>query len=149
MGDYQHSVEVRAPAGQLFGYLSDVRNLPHYFTAMTSADPGGGQSVHVTATLHGTTREGEAWFTVDQQRQHLEWGSEGPSDYRGQLDVTGDATTSSVTVSLHTERHDSPEIDQGITDTLAAVKRLVEAGPAPGPTSGPRAGTTDSNQTSQ
>jgi hypothetical protein len=27
MGDYQHSVDVGAPAGQLFGYLSDVRNL--------------------------------------------------------------------------------------------------------------------------
>lgn len=40
-----------------------------------------------------------------------------------------------MTVFLHTERHDSGDIDQGITDTLMAVKRLVEAGPAPGPAS--------------
>jgi uncharacterized membrane protein len=134
MGDYQHSVEVNAPAAQLFGYLSDVRNLPRYFSAMTSAESAGDQAVQVTATLHGTTRQGEAWFKVDQQRQHLEWGSEGPSNYHGHLDVTGDAATSSVTVTLHTERHDSGDIDQGIADTLANVKRLVEAGPAPGPT---------------
>jgi hypothetical protein len=38
-----------------------------------------------------------------------------------------------VAVFLHTERHDSGGIEQGIADTLAAVKRLVEAGPAPGP----------------
>ncbi|HWG15867.1 MAG TPA: SRPBCC family protein [Streptosporangiaceae bacterium] len=56
MGDYQRSVEVDAPAGQLFGYLSDVRNLPRYFAAMTSAEPGGGQAVDVTAELNGTTR---------------------------------------------------------------------------------------------
>ena len=135
MGDYQHSVDVAAPAGQLFGYLSDVRNLPRYFSAMTSAEPAGDEAVHVAATTHGNTREGEAWFRVDQQRQHLEWGSEGPSDYHGRLDVSGDGATSSVTVFLHTERHDSGDVEQGIIDTLADVKRLVEAGPAPGPTS--------------
>jgi hypothetical protein len=132
MGDYQHSAEVSAPAGQLFGYLSDVRNLPRYFAAMTSAEPAGDQAVHVAATLDGTTERAEAWFRVDQERQHLEWGSEGVSDYHGHLDVTGDSATSSVTVFVHTERHDSGDIDQGVIDTLAAVKRLVEAGPAPG-----------------
>jgi len=40
-----------------------------------------------------------------------------------------------VTVFLHTEHHDSGDIDRGISETLATVKRLVEAGPAPGPTS--------------
>ena len=89
--------------------------------------------MQVAADLDGTTREGEAWFRIDQERRHLEWGSEGPGDYHGSLDVTGDGGTSSVTVFLHTERHDSADIDQGISDTLAAVKRLVEAGPAPGP----------------
>lgn len=133
MGDYQHSVEVSAPAGQLFGYLSDVRNLPRYFNAMTSAEPAGDQAVHVAAKVNGTTEEAEAWFRVDQERQHLEWGSEGRSDYHGHLDVTGDTGASSVTVFLHTEQHDSGDIDQGIIDTLAAVKRLVESGPAPGP----------------
>jgi hypothetical protein len=37
-----------------------------------------------------------------------------------------------VTLVLHTERHDSGDIDRGITGILATVKRLVEAGPAPG-----------------
>ena len=59
-------------------------------------------------------------------------GSKGPNDYHGSLDVDGDGSTSSVAVFLHTERHDSGGIDRGIADTLAAVKRLVEAGPAPG-----------------
>ena len=38
-----------------------------------------------------------------------------------------------TTSATSAPRHDSGEIDQGIIDTLAAVKRLVEVGPAPGP----------------
>lgn len=132
MGDYEKSQDVGAPAGQLFGYLSDIRNLPRYFTAMTRAEPAGQDAVRVAADLDGIIREGEAWFRVDRERRHLEWGSEGPNDYHGYLDVTGDGGTSLVTVFLHTERHDSSEIDRGITETLAAVERLVEAGQAPG-----------------
>lgn len=134
MGDYQHTETVDAPAGRLFDYLADVRNLPRYFTAMTSAEPAEGDAVQVAATVHGTSREGEAWFRVDRDRQHLEWGAEGPSDYHGHLDVTGDGQTSLVTVSLHTERVDSGEIDQGIVQSLTTIKQLVETGPAPGPT---------------
>jgi uncharacterized membrane protein len=77
MGDYQRSQDVDAPADQLFGYLSEVGNLPRYFTAMTSAEPAGGDAVRVTADLNGTTREGEAWFRIDQERRHLDWGIRG------------------------------------------------------------------------
>jgi uncharacterized membrane protein len=135
MGDYSGSADVGAPASRLFDYLSDINNLPRYFTAMTSAEPAGQDAVHVVADVDGVTREGEAWFRVDRERRHLEWGSEGPDNYRGYLDVAGDERTSSVTVFLHTERHDSGEIDRGIASTLAEIKQLVEAGPAPGPAS--------------
>jgi hypothetical protein len=132
MGDYSGSADAGAPAGQLFGYLSEVSNLPRYITAMTSAEPAGQDAVHVVADVDGVTREGEAWFRVDRERRHLEWGSEGPDNYHGYLDVTGDGATASVTVFLHTERHHSGEIERGIAGTLAAIKQLVEAGPAPG-----------------
>jgi len=133
MGDYQHTIGVSAPAGQLFGYLSDVRNLPRYFAGMTSAEPAGEEAVQVTAKVNGSTEQAEAWFRTDDERQHLEWGSEGASGYHGHLDVTGDAASSSVTVFLHTEHHDSGDIDQGLIDTLVTVKRLVESGPGPAP----------------
>lgn len=130
MGDYEDSTTVEAPAQRLFDYLSDVRNLPKYFSAMTSAEPADGEAVEVTAEVNGTTREGEAWFRVNRDERQLEWGSEGPNNYHGHLDVTGDATSSSVRVFLHTERVDSTGIDQGLADTLANVKRLVEQGAA-------------------
>ena len=135
MGDHSGSAAVGVPAGQLFDYLSEVSNLPRYFTAMTSAEPAGQDEVHVVADVDGATREGQAWFRVDRERRHLEWGSEGPDNYHGYLDVTGDGATASVTVFLHTERADSGDIDRGIAGTLTEIKRLAEAGPAPGPAS--------------
>ena len=135
MGDHSGSADVGVPAGQLFDYLSEVSNLPRYFTAMTSAEPAGQDEVHVVADVDGVTREGQAWFRVDRERRHLAWGSEGPDNYHGYLDVTGDGATASVAVFLHTERVDSGDIDRGIAGTLAEIKRLVEAGPAPGPAS--------------
>ena len=133
MGDHSGSADVDAPAGQLFDYLSEISNLPRYFTAMTSAEPAGQDEVHVVADVAGITREGEAWFRVDRERRHLEWGSERPDNYHGYLDVAGDERTSSVTVFLHTERAGSGDIDRGIAGTLARIKQLAEAGPAPGP----------------
>jgi uncharacterized membrane protein len=46
MGDYSGTADVGAPAGQLFGYLSEIANLPRYFTAMTSAEPAGQDAEH-------------------------------------------------------------------------------------------------------
>jgi hypothetical protein len=135
VGDHSGSADAGVPAGQLFDYLSEVSNLPRYFTAMTSAEPAGQDEVHVVADVDGVTREGQAWFRVDRERRHLAWGSERPDNYHGYLDVTGHERTSSVRVFLHTERADSGDIDRGVAGTLAGIKRLVEAGPAPGPAS--------------
>ncbi len=131
MGDYEQNRTVNAPADELFDYLADIGNLPRYFSAMTSAEPADGEAVHVTATVNGTSHDAEAWFRVDRDRRHLDWGSEGPNDYRGRLDVTADGDGSQVTVTLHSNVGDDDRINQGLTDTLAEIARLVEAGPAP------------------
>ena len=60
MGDYSGTADVGAPAGQLFDYLSEITNLPRYFTAMTSAEPVGQDEVHMVADVDDVTREAEA-----------------------------------------------------------------------------------------
>lgn len=131
MGDYERKQQVAAPAQQLFDYLADVGNLPAYMDSMVSAEPAEGEAVRVTANVDGREYGGEAWFRVDRERQHLEWGSEGDNDYRGELDVTGDDERSEVTVTLHTEQAEGQRIEQGLEQTLANVQLLVETGPAP------------------
>lgn len=128
MGDYSGSADVGAPAGQLFDYLSEISNLPRYFTTMTSAEPAGQDEVHVVADVDGVTREGEAWFRVDRERRHLEWGSEGPDNYHGYLDVAGDGARASVAVFLHTERvASSPALPSLRSPILGRLRRKNKA----------------------
>ena len=132
MADFVASQQVAAPVDQLFGYLADVRNLPGYVEGMTGAQPTGGQRVRTRAEVDGRTYEGEAWFRVHEAERRIEWGAEGPSGYHGELDVSGDALQSSVTVRLHTERAraDDPEataqVEQGIEQTLRTIRQIVE-----------------------
>jgi len=125
--DYTGSSRVDAPADALFDYLSDVGNLPDYFSRMRSAAPGEGEEVHTVAEgPDGQTVEGDAWFRVDQEAKRVEWGSEGPNDYHGHLDVSEEGRSSRVEVHISTARVTSDEVDRGIEETLASIRRLVE-----------------------
>jgi uncharacterized membrane protein len=131
MAEYENSTEVSASADALFDYLSDVGNLPEYFSRIRSATPAEGEAVHTVAeTPDGRTVEGEAWFRVDRGAKRLEWGSEGPSDYSGHLDVTAVGDRSRVEVHVSTSRVESPEVQRGVDETVAAIKRAVEDGAA-------------------
>ncbi|MEJ3654019.1 SRPBCC family protein [Actinomycetes bacterium KLBMP 9759] len=129
MGDFRATTTVQAADGVLFDYLAQVQNLPDYFSRMTSAEPGDDQEVHTAAELpDGQKVEGDAWFRVDEDAHRIEWGSEGPNDYRGSLEVTGGDTASEVEVRMHTTRVASgdEQVQKGLDDTVATIKRLVE-----------------------
>ncbi len=133
MADYERTTTVDAPAEDLFEYLSKVENLPSYMDRMTSAHNLPGDEVEVEAKIEpgdagdgepGQTVGGEAWFRIDADNMALSWGSEGPHDYHGELEVTPDGAASRVTVRLHT-MHDAEGIDDGIEQTLANIQRIA------------------------
>ena len=130
MSDYSGTTHVSLAPAALFDYLSDISNLPRYFARMTSAQKGDGDEVLTTAKMpDGTEVEGRAYFRVDSSAQRLEWGSEGPSEYSGSLDVAADGDGSTVSVTLNTSRtHEGdPEVQQGIDETLASIKSQAES----------------------
>lgn len=132
MGDYSRSITVGVAPDRVFDYLSDIRNLPRYMPRLTSAEPTEGDTVRVTAQIapEGEPEhevENEAWMRVREAGRTIEWGSTGPNDYRGELDVDGgsDAGTSTLTVRLHTERDDD-DIDAGLDEALTGLREAVE-----------------------
>ena len=132
MGDFEKSGLVHAPAQQLFDFLSDVRNLPRYLARMTSAEPAG-EGVHVEAVGPGGRHEaGDAWFRVDDATRRIAWGSEGVTDYRGELEVSGDDAASTVSLRLHTG-FEGGDTDADLEGALANIQRLVESGDVPSP----------------
>jgi hypothetical protein len=130
MGDYGRSTTVDLPVDDLFDYLSRVDNLPEYMSRMTEAHSVGGDEVSVEARIDPTsggerTVHGEAWFRIDADHRRLEWGSAGPHDYHGELEVAGAGQGSTVVVRLHTLHDDAEAIDHGLDETLANIQRLV------------------------
>ena len=148
MADYERSTTIDASADDLFEYLSKVENLPNYMDRMVSAHNLPGDEVEVEARVEpgdvgggppdsggGGTVAGEAWFRIDADAMTLSWGSEGPNDYHGELQVTPDGAASHVTVRLHT-MHDGEGIDDGIEQTLANIQRIAGSDGALNPGAG-------------
>jgi carbon monoxide dehydrogenase subunit G len=130
VGTYQGTRVVAADADAVFAFLRRVDNLPRYFPRITAAERTGDETVDVTAVIAPPgedehTVSSEAWFRVDEERRQLEWGSEGPDDYQGDLEVTGSPEESRVSLTLHTEA-DHPGIQESLEETLDTVARLVE-----------------------
>lgn len=133
MGDFTGSITLDESTQALFEYLCDVRNLPRYFSRMVSAEQAGKDEIKTTAELpDGRKVSGEAWFKVSRDAKRIEWGSEGPSNYSGQLEVSEYDSGCLVEVKLHTTRVESgdAEVQSGVDDTLRTIKRLVEQGPS-------------------
>ena len=102
-------------------------NLPNYFERMTSVTDNGDGTIAVTADLGDRVVEGEAWLEVDRDAKTLSWGSEGPNDYSGQLQVTGNRVELAVEVTLQTERAGGEEIQEGLEQTVANLKLIMES----------------------
>ncbi len=129
MADFTGTTTVSVPTNALFDYLSDVSNLPKYFSRMTSARPGNGEEIKTTAKMpDGTEVQADAWFRVDQDAQRIEWGSEGPSEYSGYLDVRPSGDGSEVEVHLHTTRvaDGDQQTQDGVQETLDNIRQQVE-----------------------
>lgn len=127
MAEHEGTETVDAQPDALFDYLSDVSHLPAYFSRMTEASAGEGEEVHTAARMpNGEEVRGDAWFHVDDSARCIEWGSEGPNDYHGWLQVAEAPGGSAVEVHISTERVANGEVDRGIAETLANIKRIVE-----------------------
>jgi uncharacterized protein YndB with AHSA1/START domain len=129
MTTYTHTAEADVPADALFSFLADPTNLPRYFPQMTSAEPEGGETVHVEAEVHGHHVEGQAWVRPDAAARTLSWGAEGPDDYHGELEIEEVAPgRSRITVTLHSVREaEGDEVQEGLTQTVAALAQAATA----------------------
>lgn len=130
MPEYERSQAVDVPADRLFAYLSDVRNLPDFLPRMTKAEPLGGDKVATAAVIDdgGGEREveGEAWMRVDEAERRIEWGSPGPDDYHGHLEVRGDGSGAELRIAITTDHQDGERIEKELGRAADAVRAKAE-----------------------
>lgn len=148
MKEYEKTKRIKAPAGTVFAWLSDVGNLPHYLppvkeaalTGPSSSDSLGRQKVWMKVEIPNRYEtEGEGYFSVDKGTRHMEWGAEWGRDYSGWLTVSEDeSAVCTVTVHLtfgprsaeeetDTSRESDP-FEEGIEATLESIRRQIEEG---------------------
>ena len=139
MADHSAETIVGADPDAVFDYLADVSHLPEYFPMMTAAEKVPGEdAVRTTAVLTpevdgeprgegDRTVHGEAWFRTDADARRIAWGSEGSSDYHGEIRVEADGEGSRISLLIHSEQ-DHDGIDEGLEQSLAAIVDQVGAG---------------------
>lgn len=133
MGDYQQTVHVDVPPDRLFGYLSDVANIPGYMPRLSQATDVGDDRVEVVAhpllaSGEQVTVTGTAWTRVTHPGRSFAWGSEGGRHgYRGEFVVEPEGSGSWLTVTLSTSRADGSAVQRGLADTLARITAIATA----------------------
>jgi len=138
MGDHSAVTTVEADADAVYAYLADVSHLPDYFPMMTAAEKVPGEdAVRTTAVLAPEedgrpegegerTVHGEAWFRTHDEERRIEWGSEGSSDYHGEIRVEPDADGCRISLLIHSPS-DHEGIDEGMGRSLDSI--VAKVGP--------------------
>lgn len=131
---------VQAAPEAVFGFVSDVRNLPRYLPTTHHAEPQGPDRVRVRGEAGGHTYDSDGYFRVDASEHRLEWGSDGENRYSGWLEIEeGQAGASEITVHLsfaprpdltrrmdeQTGDHDRT-IQEGLEAALLSIRNQVE-----------------------
>jgi hypothetical protein len=129
--DYSRSTEMAVGADQLFAYVGNVEKLPQYMPRIVGVQRLEGGRVRVTAKLEGVegtpdTVTGEAWVKVLPEERRLEWGSEGPNNYHGELVVRPTSRGATIEVRVHTDRVDSDDINGELRRILDRIKDVLE-----------------------
>jgi len=148
--EYQKTQIVDRPAEEVFSWVSDVSNLPHYLPPVRAAGIEGpaeagkpGEKIRMRVEIPDLYEtEGEGYFAVDEGERRMEWGAEMGRDYSGWLSVSDRADgRSEVTVHLSfgersveeqvQEEHLSEERDplqESLSATLESIRRQLEEG---------------------
>ena len=139
MAEYTDRIDVAAPADAVFGFVSDVANLPKYLPTMHDAHTQGTDRVAVDGEANGHHYHSDGWFKVDQAGRSMSWGSDGENDYSGKMKVTGDGSKSQVECALRfspkpaieksmNEHQGGPTaaMTDGLRTSLQSIKRLCE-----------------------
>jgi ribosome-associated toxin RatA of RatAB toxin-antitoxin module len=139
MSDYQHSVEIMAPAQSVYEFVSDPEHLPEFLPTLKEAHATHGDQIELKASVAGHEYATTGELHLDPDEREMHWGSEEGS-YRGQLKVTGDDNGCKLSVRLdfktgeETEekiKERSPDekqtIQDALVDSLETVKRLCES----------------------
>ncbi len=139
VSQYSHSIEVEAPADEVFAFVSKPENMPKYLPTLEEAHMEDSDRVVIDGNAEGHAYHADGDLHLDPDERTMHWGSDSMHKYRGQLHVTGDQQRSTVSVKLTFEPGEQTEekikdthldgearIQQGLEEALSSIKKICE-----------------------
>ncbi|MCK8782938.1 SRPBCC family protein [Roseomonas sp. NAR14] len=141
MAEYTSRIAIDRPAGAVFGFVSEVANMPRFLPTVRRATAQGPGRVVMEGESHGHSYRADGWIEADAAARRLRWGSDGEHDYAGTLDVhQRGGSHSDVEVRLHLTApgRDFPReaVQAELEEAMQRLKQTLENEAQP-PASGP------------
>ena len=129
MGDYTSRIDIGRPAEEVFAFVSDIRNMPRYLPTVRGAAPQQGERVMVEGEANGRAYRSDGWFKVDPAARSMSWGSDGETDYHGEMRVAGADGRARVELRVHLNPR--PDLERNLQaqtgDAGASVQEGLDA----------------------
>ena len=147
--EYEQSINIERAPADVFSWVSQAGNLPHYLPPIKEASTEGsaeagapGEKVRMTGEIPDRGEfEGEGYLSVEEGQRRMEWGAEIGREYSGWLTVS-DAGSGHSEVTVHLsfgEASQEPQIQEGSSEerdpleeslgtTLESIRRQLEEG---------------------
>ncbi len=132
MADYQQSTTIPASAEDVFNYVTNPENMPHYLPTVKHAELHGKGRIRVKGEAQGHPYDSDGDFHVDKNQMQMKWSSDGERDYHGELTISDNVTNCEVKVKLHfgddpkIGADPGPRIEEGIRKTLQSIQNQVQ-----------------------
>jgi hypothetical protein len=133
--DFTESIEINVEPDTVFAYVGNVEKLPQYLPSAIAASRLGREAVRVTTKRERDTdpiddaHAIEGWLRLGRER-HVEWGSAGHRDYRGEASVIPTDAGSMLMVTLHTSEGEHIDVSRQLASALQTIKQVLERGRA-------------------
>ena len=135
MAEFEISVDVDAPVGDVFTYLADLTNLPRWDSSVRSAElaadrgPAVGRRFDVVVGFYGKQLDAVYEITAFDCDRSIEWSISGRAD--GSTTVALDPAGTGTTIRYRTElkmKGLAKVLDRGLKAALEGIGENIAAG---------------------
>ena len=126
MPDYEQSIVIDATADEVFGFVSNLNNLPKYLPTLRSAEADGENRVRVQGDAGPHEYDASGYFRVEPGEYFMEWCADTDRHYSGWLEV--EELDDACEVTVHLSFNPDPLMAQRMAEQTGNFDQEMEAG---------------------
>lgn len=142
MPGFSAQIQIKAPAAEVFAFVSNISDMPRYLPTVEKAEWNGEDRVRLEGVADGRTYAIDGRLLIDDDAVEMSWGALEREAYHGELQVFETDEGSELACRIEFEPHlktmehlagpagpDRGFIKANLDAVLRAVKQAVESPP--------------------